>query len=191
MRNLIIFDCFGVVLGEIAPVWFAARFGVEKGEKLKEKYFAGGDSGEKNIEQIIEEIQADLGISRSTIVAEWNNLLEVNDRILKLVVRLRKNNAVAMLTNAPAGLFEKLFEKPFTLFDYFDKVFISGDMKIAKPVLEAYKRCINAFEEEFNRIYMIDDNSKNLFGLERLNIVPVLYKDDDDLEDFCRRIEQL
>ncbi|MGN0789285.1 MAG: HAD family hydrolase [Christensenellales bacterium] len=186
---MIIFDCFGVVLGEIAPVWFVARFGVEKGEKLKEKYFAGGDSGEKNIEQIIEEIQADLGISRNTIVAEWNNLLKVNDRIIRLVIKLRQNNAVAMLTNAPSGLFEMLFEKPVTIFDNFDKVFISGDMKIAKPALEAYKRCINAFKEEFCKIYMIDDNPKNLFGLERLNIVSVLYKDEDSLEEFCRSIE--
>lgn len=187
MRNLIIFDCFGVVLGEIAPVWFSAKFGRTIGEKLKNKYFAAGDSGEKDIDQIIDEIHSELGISRETIIEEWTNLLVVNEFALECIALLRKNNVVAMLSNAPSGLFEKILMKQH-IFDCFDKVFISGDMKVAKPAEEAYLQCINAFDEKFSKIYMVDDNIKNLCGLEKLKIVPILYKNNNDLEKLCRSL---
>ena len=37
MKKLYIFDCFGVICGEIAPIWFANRYGEEQANILKTK----------------------------------------------------------------------------------------------------------------------------------------------------------
>ena len=187
MRKLFIFDCFGVVLGEIAPVWFTARFGAERGNCLKEKYFGGGDRGEKRIEEIVAEIEKDLGISKSVIARECDKLLKVNDGVMQLIAELSKHDAVCMLTNAAAGLMDKLLEH-LSLKDCFDAVFVSGEMKIAKPDPEAYLRCIRSYGEEFSAVYMIDDNPKNLAGLDKLNIVPVLFEGNGKLQAFIRSV---
>lgn len=186
MRRLFIFDCFGVVLGEIAPVWFKNRFG-SKGDTLKEKYFSGGDRGEKNISEILNDISHDLGIDKATIAEEWGQLVEIDYGLLEIIESLRKTDAVALLTNVASGLIEKLFDK-FSLNGYFDKIFVSGDMKVAKPDALAYKTCVNSFDEEFSEIFMIDDNRKNLIGLGKLNITPVLYAGSKEFADYLRRI---
>jgi hypothetical protein len=47
MKNkLVIFDCFGVIFDEIAPVFFRRHFDEETAKVLKDKYFIPADMGE-------------------------------------------------------------------------------------------------------------------------------------------------
>ena len=182
MKNLYIFDCFGVVLGEIAPIWFSMKFGEDKSNYLKEKYFFKGDNGEKNINDIINEILYDFtDMKREEIVSEWKSLFKINEELLTYIDSLRRDNIVILLTNAPIGLFEILFDNKNYLFTHFDDVFISGETKIAKPDKEAYLMCMQKYEHMFSVAYMIDDNEKNLKNLKKLGIKPVLYKNNEKL----------
>ena len=63
--------------------------------------------------------------------------------------------------------------KEYNLERLFDKTFISCNLKMSKPDPEIYKHCVNSFDKKFDKIYMIDDNIKNLEHLPEIGITPV------------------
>ncbi len=174
---LLIFDCFGVVVAEIAPVWFESRFPVEEAKVLKEKYFQGADLGDVSISELLDRVSGDLGIPRETIIGEWESIFKVNYELADLIGRLKENYHIALLSNAPLGLVEKILEE-FDLAGIFDKTFISANHRMAKPDKAFYKLCIDSFGK-MDAIYMIDGNPTNLSGLDSLNIRPHLFRSND------------
>lgn len=177
--NLYIFDCFGVICGEIAPIWFAEKCG-QKGAELKDKYFKVADRGGMDIYQVIEKIADDLHFDRQSIVDDWQKLMVIDKNVLNLIAELKQVGRTALLSNAPEKLIPWVF-RDIDIAKYFDKIYVSGECKIAKPDLEFYNMCIDGFNEHFEHIYMVDDNVKNLQGLSTLNITPILYSDEQTL----------
>ena len=181
MKNeLIIFDFFGVFCAEIAPIWFASRYEKEEAIRLKDKYFVKADLGEVTMEELFAEMSADLGIPVDVIKAEWEPLFVLNYPLFDYVEKLRQQYTVVLLSNAPLGLLDDLLDSK-DLRKYFEKVFISCHEKIAKPNLEIYRRCINSFAHKFDKVYMVDDNIKNLEPLDQIDVTPILFKDNKDV----------
>lgn len=177
MKNeLVIFDFFGVLCAEIAPVWFNRYFEENEAKTLKASYFVRGDLGYDDIYEIAEKIAKNHGMDKETILKEWKELTLLNDELFEQIKVLKKDYHLALLSNAPKGLFEFLFGDKKFLYDYFEKVFISAEEKLAKPDFAFYKYCINSFNMDFDKIYMIDDNISNLEKLSQLNIDTILYK---------------
>ncbi len=173
MKNeLIIFDCFGVIFGEIAPVIFERYFSKEKASELKEKYFVPGDLGETTLDEIFDSMAEEIGIEREKLVKEWNELIVLNKEIIPTIEKLREEYTVILLSNAPLGFVEKIMRE-YNLEYLFDKIFISCNLKIAKPDPAIYMHCVNSFDKKFDKVYMIDDNLKNLEPLPALGITPI------------------
>ena len=55
-KRLIIFDCFGVVFGEVAPVFFRKHFPPEEAAVLKDKYFIPADLGLVTFDELFDSI---------------------------------------------------------------------------------------------------------------------------------------
>ena len=181
MKNeLIIFDCFGIIFGEIAPVIFERYFSEEEAKALKDKYFVPADLGEVTLDEIFGGMAEEIGISRERLEREWNELIVLNEKIIPVIERLREERTVILLSNAPLGFVEKLM-KEYELEYLFDKIFISCNLKMAKPHPEIYLHCVNSFENKFRKVYMVDDNVKNLEPLPALGITPVHFTDVDTM----------
>lgn len=173
MKNeLIIFDCFGVIFGEIAPIFFERYFSPEKAAELKEKFFVPGDLGEITLDEIFDGMSKEMGMDKERITKEWNELIVLNEEIVPVIEKLREEYTVILLSNAPLGFVEKLMSE-YELEYLFDKIFISCNLKMSKPNSEIYKHCVESFENRFDKVYMIDDNIKNLEPLPKLGITPV------------------
>ena len=170
MKDLLIFDCFGVICSEIAPVWFGRHFEAEEAKRLKAHYFAGADRGDTDIETLIERLAQGLSFDANDIRREWGETFCLNRPLLETIQTLRQENHVALLSNAPQGLVERIFDR-FELWDRFDRVFISSHYRMAKPDREFYQLCLDAFS--YDRAFMIDDNPANLDGLEQIGIKPI------------------
>lgn len=177
MKKLIITDCFGVVTSELAPVWFAKRFPKKQAQELKERYFGNADLGGKSILQLMDDLSNGLGIEKSVIIKEFTEIFSLNVELLRYLREIKLNRSdcdVVLLSNAPQGLVESIFEK-YGLYPYFDKVFVSWRYGIAKPNKRFYRLCLEETGGDYGEIFMIDDNPKNLENLSELNITPVLY----------------
>ena len=173
-NKLYIFDCFGVIFGEIAPTFFNRHFQPDEAAELKEKFFVPADLGESTLDEIFDNISEETGLKVEDIKKEWDELIVLNKEIIPVIEKLHKNNTVILLSNAPLGFVEKLMSE-YKLEYLFDKMFISCNLKISKPNPEIYLHCVNSFENKFDKVYMIDDNLKNLEPLPAIGITPVLF----------------
>ena len=173
MKNkLIIFDCFGVIFNEIAPVFFNRYLPEEKASEIKEKIFVPADLGQIPYEQIFEEISKELNMPKEAVIEEWEGLIRLNEDMISVIKSLSKDADIALLSNAPLGFVERIFEE-HSLAPLFDKIFISCNLKMAKPDIEIYKYCVMQFDKDYDKIYMIDDNIKNLEHLPSIGITPI------------------
>ena len=180
MSTLIIFDFYGVIGGEIAPKWFRNHFEQPLADELKSKYFIPADQGLYTFSETLEMMAKDLGFSYDEILKEMLSYVRVNNELLDYILKLRKNNDVALLSNAAKGIYDILFPN-LVLEDYFDKLFISAYHNMQKPDLKFYNLCVNSFNKNYDEIYMIDDNIKNISHLDVIGIKGILYSNNEKL----------
>ncbi len=181
MKNrLIIFDCFGVIFDEIAPVFFRNHFEAETAARLKDKFFVPADRGEITREELFDLMSAELGMKKEDILSEWEKLICLRTYMVPVIEKLGETADIALLSNAPTGFVEKLFEEN-NLTRLFDKIFVSSALKMAKPDAEIYLHCVSSFDKEYDEIFMIDDSVKNLEKLPEIGITPVLFTDVDSM----------
>jgi len=178
--RLIIFDFFGVLGGEISSRWFNNHFSKEEAKRLKDKYFIPADNGIYTLDEVIKMMSLDLGFTYDEIYNDFMTNISTNYELFDYILKLRKKNKVALLSNCVKGLFE-LFYKDLDFNKYFDKSFISAYYKMQKPNFEFYNLCVKSFDEKFDEIYMIDDNIKNICDLDKINIKGIQYIDNEKL----------
>lgn len=183
MKNkLIIFDCFGVIFDEIAPVFLKKYLPDEQAAIVKDRIFIPADLGLISYEQIFDEISKELNMNKDDIRTEWEGLIRLHDDMIPVIEDLRKTADIALLSNAPLGFVEMIFDR-YELSYLFDKIFISCNVKMAKPDPEIYRYCISQFNKSYDKIYMIDDNIKNLENLPQLGITPIHFTDTESMTE--------
>lgn len=182
MKNkLIIFDCFGVIFNEVAPVFLRRHLPAEKADEIKDKLFIPADLGLVTHEELLQNMAYEIGIPLEEVKTEWEALFIIKKDTVSAIKELHKKNDIALLSNAPLGVVEALIEK-HSLSSLFDNILISCNIGLAKPDPEIYLHCVSLFDKEYDEIYMIDDSAKNLEVLPSIGIRPVLFRTVDDLE---------
>ncbi len=182
MKNkLVIFDCFGVIFDEIAPPFFKRHFDEETAKILKDKYFIPADLGEITRNELFDRMSSELGMKKEAILNEWEELIHLRPYMVKEIEKIGEKADVALLSNAPLGFVEELFEKN-NIARLFDKMFISCNLKMAKPDPEIYRHCVSSFGKDYEEIYMVDDNLANVEKLGELGIIGVHFQGVESLE---------
>ena len=181
-KRLIIFDCFGVIFGEVAPVFFRKHFAPEEAAVLKDKYFIPADLGLVTFDELFDNMAKELDMNKEDILTEWNSIIHLNEEILPVIKELKKNADVILLSNAVESFVEGLFEK-YSLTEYFDRIFISCYLKMAKPDPAIYQYAVSQMGKEYDEIFMIDDNIKNVENLHEIGIKGIQYNGIEDLDE--------
>ncbi len=181
-RTLVIFDCFGVIIGEIAPFIFRKYFSEEEAIRVKEEVCRPADLGLLTESEIYDAIGAAVGESGEYIRAEYVRMTRLNEAMPPIIKKLSENADVAMLSNAMHGFARRVLEK-FSLTELFDKVFLSCEHGIMKPNPEYYRLCVDSFGKEYDRIFMIDDNPANLEPLSDLGITGILFESEKSVTE--------
>lgn len=171
-KKLIIFDCFGVIFGEVAPLFLRKYLTEEEATAVKDKIFVPADLGQITYDELLDTLALTVKADKAEVTREWNKLFVLKEDTVELIKRLKKTADIALLSNAPLGLVEKMFDE-YGLTSLFDKMVISSAVKLAKPNPEIYRYCVAQFGKEYDEIYMIDDNIGNLEPLAELGITPV------------------
>lgn len=178
--TLVIFDCFGVIMNEIAPVFLKKFLPADKADSIKEKLFVPADMGEVTYEELLDNMSKELGMTKEEILPQWEELFVLREEIVPVIRKIREIADVALLSNAPLGVVEGILDR-YELWDLFDRTVISCNVKMAKPDEKIYKHCISLFDKDYDKIYMIDDNIINLQHLPAMGITPIHYSKVDDL----------
>lgn len=180
-NKLVIFDCFGVIMGDVAPVFLKKYLPEDVAAPLKEKLFVPADLGQVTYDELLTNMANALGLDKEKMIPEWESLFVLQQEIVPVIRKLRESYDIALLSNAPLGVVENILQK-YDLGDLFDKTVISCNVKMAKPDEAIYKYCVSLFDKEYEKIYMIDDNIANLEHLSEIGITPIHYSSVKDLE---------
>ena len=171
-KRLFIFDCFGVIFGEIGPRIVRKYAGHNDISELKDKLFVPADLGQITYDELLTSIADEFGVDKQTVADDWNSFVVLNEELVEMIKVIRENACVALLSNASKGFVESLFEK-FGLTHLFDKMVISCNVGMAKPDTKIYRYCVSLFDNDFDEIYMVDDNIANVRAAAALGIIPI------------------
>lgn len=180
MKPLIIFDFFGVLSSEIAVLWFTKHFSREEAKKIKEEIVGNADLLKIDLSAMFNALSEKVNKSPEQVEKEWYDALIINEELVNYIMELRKNNHIALLSNAPSEMLNKILEK-YNLYRLFDKMVISSNVGIAKPDPRIYKKVLDLFQNQFNKVCFIDDNLPNLIPAEKLGIHTILFQNNTQL----------
>ena len=113
-------------------------------------------------------------------------LLEIPTEKLDMLLELRKRFRVLLLSNTniihfPNSETELYSKNGRKMSDYFDKCYLSYEMKMAKPDKEIFENILAAENVQANECLFLDDGLKNTEEAQKLDIQTYLVSEHEDL----------
>ncbi len=118
----------------------------------------------------------DKEVSDAEIDAAWNSfLVGIPSQKLDLLLKLRKKYPVYLLSNTNLIHWEWSRDNAFAykgnqVEDYFDKIYLSFEMKMAKPEIEMFKAVVEDAGIDPEETLFIDDSEANCLVAQTLGI---------------------
>ena len=200
----LIFDFGGVLinLDLAACIRKINELGISNVEQYLSNYGQAGfflkfEKGEIDIPQFRNEIRklSTKSITDSQIDEAWCEFLQdIPQEKLDVVEKLRQKYRIIMLSNtnplhievSAAGEFAK---RGKTIHDYFDKCYLSYEMKMTKPDPEIFKTLLQNEGDAPESFLFLDDGPKNIAAAESLGIRSILIDPREKL-DFLLNISE-
>lgn len=180
MKKAIFFDFFGVISGEVSPIWLRRHFSAEQTPIIKEEICSRADAGELLEEDFYREVSARTGVAPEVVAREMWEIIQINAELRDFILRLREKYPVYLLSNAMSSFLRRILEEN-DLYPLFDRVFISAEMRLAKPSPDFFRAALTELELAPEDVVMIDDNAKNLAGAREAGIDGILFRGNESL----------
>ena len=181
-NKVILFDFFGVISSEVSPIFFKRYFNEEAAKIVKEEIMSKGDNGELNEEEIYELIASRMNMTPLKIKEDFNDLIKINFELVEYIKELKKEYRVYLLSNAMSSFLRRILDK-YNLYELFNGVYISSEIRLIKPYEEFFNYVINKENIDPSNAVMIDDNKKNIDGALSCNLNGIVYTDVKDLKE--------
>jgi epoxide hydrolase-like predicted phosphatase len=120
-------------------------------------------------------------------VDEYYHAELVREEVREIILKLKWNFKVALITNDIGRLYYKLVE--LDLLGLFDEVINSYQVGFCKPDIEIYKYALKKFKVEGKECLYIDNNDKSLESAKELGIKVIKFKDTLKLEEELKNLE--
>ena len=180
MKKLLLFDCFGVVMREVAPYWFRRYYTPEEADRIKEEMMHDGDVGAVEDDVLYRRLGETVGASGDQIRREWEDLVIPDQKTIALIRSLKSRYRVVLLSNAMSGYLRYALDK-CGIADLFDGVIVSAEMKLVKPDPAIFRLALDRAGVAPADALMIDDVQKNLDGAKTVGIDGHLFRGADGL----------
>lgn len=188
MINAIIFDFFGVIRSEVAPVWFIKHIkDKQKAITLKNRLFEPFDSGKKSENELFLQLSKISGKKPAIIKKEFDGLATLNDPMLYIIKELNKNYKIGLCSNGGSRFVRSLLKK-HSLKKYFDSIIISSEIGITKPAKEIYLKSLEELGVKPKEALFIDDNIKNIKGAQKLGMQTILFQNYDQFVEDLNKL---
>lgn len=181
-KPLLIFDFFGVVIGEVAHRWLRAHLDETHAQHIIDTILVIGDEGKLSEEELFLALEKETGIPASQIKVDWDVLGALNHETVNFIKKHKNDYHFALLSNAIRSYIYRFFERDHTE-ELFDDVFISSDIKLAKPNPVIFQYVLDHVSHPYSKAYMIDDSKQNLEGAKKVGIETIHFSSIKDVEN--------
>lgn len=177
MVKAIIFDCFGVIVGQ----GFEHTYRSAGGDPKQDRDFIDDMLGRANMGLINDEdfhsgMAAKLGLSMD----DWRQAVlsaeQPDSELLEYIKQLRANYKTAILSNANHDSLDRKIGAPW-LETCFDKLVVSADVGMVKPDPRIYRLAAERLGVEPAECVFIDDLEIHIQGAQAVGMQAILYKD--------------
>ena len=182
MEKVILFDFFGVISSEVSPIFFKRYFNEEEAKLIKEEIMSKGDKGELNEEEIYDLIAKRVNETPLKVKEDFKELIHINYELVNYIKELKKKYRIYLLSNAVSSFLRRIL-KENNLYELFNEVYISGEIKLIKPYKEYFNYVIEKENLDPSMCIMIDDNKKNIEGAISCNLNGIVFINNKDLKE--------
>ena len=180
MKKVIVSDFFGVISDEDAPVFFKKYVTSQGYNLLTDKYFHPGDRGEITFEDIVENVHKDFGFDKELLRKEFLDRPAPHREYIDLLKKLKNEGyRILLLSNTCDTIVPYLLNR-FGISDLFDHLYLSYQIKKAKPSLEIFRYLLKEEKISPNDCIFIDDNPTNIDASLQVGMHGVLFHNDDE-----------
>ena len=182
MEKVILFDFFGVISSEVSPIFFKRYFNEEEAKIVKEEIMSKGDKGELSEEEIYDLIAKRVNETPLKVKEDFKELIHINYELVNYIKELKKEYRIYLLSNAVSSFLRRIL-KENNLYELFNEVYISGEIKLIKPYKEYFNYVIEKEDLDPSMCIMIDDNKKNIEGAISCNLNGIVFTNNKDLKE--------
>ena len=182
MEKVILFDFFGVISSEVSPIFFKRYFNEEEAKIVKEEIMSKGDKGELSEEEIYDLIAKRVNETPLKVKENFKELIHINYELVNYIKELKKEYRIYLLSNAVSSFLRRIL-KENNLYELFNEVYISGEIKLIKPYKEYFNYVIEKEDLDPSMCIMIDDNKKNIEGAISCNLNGIVFINNKDLKE--------
>jgi len=178
MIKTIVFD-LGNVLINFDPRVFLRRFKKETGisysrvvyyflyEKGDKEYIEGKITSEEFFNKLSKDLEFDIPLEVFKDI--WNNIFEINPVVEELIIDLKKEYPVLLLSNINDWHIEHIQGK-YPIMKQFDQLFLSHELKCQKPDPKIYQHVLDQVASKPEEIFFTDDLKQNIKAAQELGI---------------------
>ncbi len=178
------FDIGGVLFDENLSVQyenFAKKINVdpELFTKTKNKYSGIFKTGHISVDKLMKKLSKELNVNKDELFSKHIEMYRrktLHKDMFSLVIKLKQNYKLAILSNTNK-LHTKINNEYQDLFDHFDRIFLSWEMKVAKPDVRAYRYVLKKLKIKPNECVFIDDKEENITSANSIGINGIVFKD--------------
>jgi len=146
---------------------------------LVESFDRGEISPEEFCRQVTKKLKARIDYDRFYSI--YNDVFSLNPPILQLMIRLKKNYKIVLLSNTDVMRFD-FIKKKFPEIMIFDEYVLSYQVGFIKPQPQIYKEALKQAGAEAKECVFIDDREENIEEAARFGISGILMEPQTDLE---------
>jgi epoxide hydrolase-like predicted phosphatase len=176
--KVIFFDFYGVIRAD-GLLKYLYKLGLTYSGEIRTADEAR-TAGQITREQYFDRLSAETGDSSEYILKFMEEAGVLDQEVLDVVARLRKNGYTAtILSNCTAHTLEYI--KKHRIDSYFDDMVLSYELGINKPDLRIYKLALEKLGITADQAIFIDDKAENTDDAEKIGIKSILFTSAADL----------
>jgi HAD superfamily hydrolase (TIGR01509 family) len=185
MYKAILFDFFDVIAPDFYRVWLEDNNLERTGKYLE--LAQNIDKGDITLEEYYIKLSSLSGQSVTSLQKEFENEIQLDHGVLKLIKKLSEHYKIALVTNSPANLVRLILQKN-SLEHYFEEVIISGEVGYVKPDPEIFKLALEKLSVSPNEAIFIDDLLVYVQGAVSVGIKSIQFSNAPQLASDLRKI---
>lgn len=183
MHRIIVFDFFGVICSEVAPLWLSQRFSAPEATAIKSGLIHQADLGRISQDEMFQQLSVLSHTPANQIKTEWEAIATVDREVVDLIEMIKPRCRLGLLTNAPSEFVRNLLNRE-NLLRLFEEIVVSSENDCAKPDAAIYQRMLSLLSVNAQEALMIDDNPLNVAGALSVGMDALHYQSCTQLRHF-------
>lgn len=176
----LVFDFFGVISSEVAPIWLAKYLSASQAAAVKATIVQAADRGTLSQDELFSSLAELAGVPPALVEREWQAYVHIDPRMVDLVRAFASQCKRGLITNAPSPFVRAMLDR-YALAGLFDAIIVSSEVGLAKPDREIYERLLALLSVEPADALMIDDNADNIAGAIAAGMGGLLFRSYEQL----------